>query len=178
MRFHREARRILAIPAIGLAIVAATAACSSGGGNSGSKATASASASSSSASASASASSGNSSAAVAAIKANWAKFISGSSSTSERVSVLENGQKFSSLISAMSALGKTAAAKVTNVQMTSPKQATVTYTVYLGGKPALKNEKGVSVLENGTWKVTDASFCALLALQNGGKPPSICSSAS
>jgi hypothetical protein len=78
----------------------------------------------------------------------------------------------------MSALGTSASAKVSNVQLTSSKQATVTYTVYLGNTAALPNAKGVAVLENGTWKVSDASFCELLTLQNGGKAPSVCSSAS
>jgi hypothetical protein len=78
----------------------------------------------------------------------------------------------------MSALGTSASAKVSAIQLTSPKQATVTYTVYLGNTPALPNAKGVAVLENGTWKVSDASFCELLTLQNGGKAPAVCSSAS
>jgi len=33
------------------------------------------------------------------------------------------------------------------------------------------------VYQNGTWKVGDASFCGLLTLENGGKAPSVCSSA-
>jgi hypothetical protein len=78
----------------------------------------------------------------------------------------------------MSALGSSASAKVSAVKVTSTSQATVTYTVYLGNTAALPNTKGVAVLENGTWKVSDASFCQLLALQNGGKAPSVCSSAS
>jgi hypothetical protein len=78
----------------------------------------------------------------------------------------------------MSAMGNSASAKVASVKLTSPKQATVTYTVYLGKTAALPNAKGVAVLENGAWKVSDASFCQLLTLENGGKPPSVCSSAS
>ena len=49
--------------------------------------------------------------------------------------------------------------------------------VLLGTTPALTNRSGVAVYQNGTWKVGDASFCGLLALENGGKPPSVCSSA-
>ena len=41
----------------------------------------------------------------------------------------------------------------------------------LGTTPALTNQSGPAVYQDGTWKVGDASFCALLALENGGKGP-------
>jgi hypothetical protein len=63
------------------------------------------------------------------------------------------------------------------VTVTSPTQAKVTYSVLLGGTPALKNQPGVAVLQNGIWKVGDQSFCALLTMENNGKAPSVCSSA-
>jgi hypothetical protein len=47
----------------------------------------------------------------------------------------------------------------------------------LGGKPALSNQIGTAVYQDGTWKVGDGSFCQLLALENGGKAPPVCSSA-
>jgi hypothetical protein len=53
----------------------------------------------------------------------------------------------------------------------------VTYNVLLGTTPALTSQSGVAVYQGGTWKVGDASFCGLLALENGGKAPSVCSSA-
>ncbi|HYZ53605.1 MAG TPA: hypothetical protein VE733_08920 [Streptosporangiaceae bacterium] len=62
------------------------------------------------------------------------------------------------------------------MMVTSPTQAKVIYSVLLGGTPALKNQPGVAVLQNGTWKVGDQSFCALLTLENNGKAPSVCSS--
>ena len=74
-------------------------------------------------------------------------------------------------------MASSASATVTKVTVTSPAQATVTYTVLLGTTPALTNQSGVAVYQNGTWKVGDASFCGLLALENGGKAPSVCSSA-
>jgi len=74
-------------------------------------------------------------------------------------------------------MASSASAKVTKVTVTSPAQATVTYNVLLGTTPALTNQSGVAVYQNGTWKVGDASFCGLLALENGGKAPSVCSSA-
>lgn len=175
MRFHREARRVLAAPALGLVLAAAIAACSSS--SSSSSSTPAASPTSAPSSAAPSSGSGTSSATTATIKANWEKFFSGSTPSAERVSLLQNGQTFAKTIGAMSALGSSASAKVSGVQLTSSKQATVTYTVYLGSTAALPNAKGVAVLENGTWKVSDASFCELLTLQNGGKAPSVCTSA-
>lgn len=127
---------------------------------------------------SASAPASGSGASTATITSNWEKFFKGSTPTAERVRLLQNGQAFAKTMSSMSAMGTSASAKVASVKTTSPTKATVTYTVYLGKTPALPNAKGVAVLENGTWKVSDASFCQLLTLENGGKPPSVCSSAS
>ena len=180
MRFHREARRVLLAPALGLVLAAAITACSSSSSSSSSSPATSPStpASPAAAPSSSSAGTGSSSAETATIKSNWEKFFSGTTPTSQRVSLLQNGQTFASTISSMSALGSSASAKVSAVKVTSASQATVTYTVYLGNTAALPNTKGVAVLENGTWKVSDASFCQLLTLQNGGKAPSVCSSAS
>ena len=64
--------------------------------------------------------------------------------------------------------------------VTSPTQAQVTYTILVSGSPVLKNQKGLAVKQNGTWKVGDQSFCALLAMENGGKTsglPKACQSA-
>lgn len=179
MRFHLEARRVLMAPALGLVLAAAITACSSSPSSSSSSgASPSAAASSAAPSSNSGTGVGTSSGATAAIKANWVKFFKGSTPNSERVSLLQNGQAFAKTISAMSGMGSSASAKVSSVKLTSPKQATVTYTVYLGSTAALPNAKGVAVLENGSWKVSDASFCQLLTLQNGGKAPSVCSSAS
>ncbi len=52
----------------------------------------------------------------------------------------------------------------------------MTYDIYLGGKPALSNQTGTAVSQDGTWKVGDVSFCQLLALENGDKAPAVCSS--
>jgi hypothetical protein len=55
-------------------------------------------------------------------------------------------------------------------------QAVVKYTILFGGQPALSNQTGVAVHENGVWKVADSSFCALLTLEDNGKAPPVCSS--
>jgi hypothetical protein len=64
-------------------------------------------------------------------------------------------------------------AKVIGVTVLSPAQAKVTYNILLSGKPVLTNQSGTAVLQDGTWKVGAASFCGLLALQNGGSTKSL-----
>jgi hypothetical protein len=63
----------------------------------------------------------------------------------------------------------TSTAKVDAVDVTSPTTATVTYDILMGGTPALSGQKGEAVKQGGTWLVSVKSFCALLALQAGGK---------
>jgi hypothetical protein len=100
----------------------------------------------------------------------------------KRVSLLQDGQTFASVIrsQAGSGLASSATAKVTKVTVVSPSQAKVTYNILLGGQPALSNQSGVAVKQGGTWKVVVASFCGLLAVENGGKTsglPAACKSA-
>ena len=62
----------------------------------------------------------------------------------------------------------------------SPTQAKVIYSILVGGTPALSNQNGVAVLQNGVWKVGDTSFCGLLIVENSGKTsglPAACQSA-
>jgi hypothetical protein len=163
MRSHLLARRIISAPALGLSLVAALAACGSSGTSSVSPPPATHSPPS----------------ATALITANWEAFFSGKTSAAKKITLLQNGQAFATIIQAQSgsSMATSASAKVTKVTVTSPAQATVAYNILLGTTPALTNQSGMAVYQNGTWKVGDASFCALLALENGGKAPSVCSSA-
>ncbi|HEY7325448.1 MAG TPA: hypothetical protein VH520_11550, partial [Streptosporangiaceae bacterium] len=108
---------------------------------------------------------------VATITTNWEAFFSAKTPVSQRVSLLQDGSQFQSVISAQagSGLASQASAKVTKVTVTSPTQATVKYDILLNGTPALTNQTGTAVLENGTWKVGVTSFCGLLKIENGGK---------
>jgi len=163
MRFHLLACQVIAAPALGLALVAALAACGS----------------SSTSSVSTPPSTHPPASATAMITANWGAFFSGKTSAAAKITLLQNGQSYATIIKAQagSSMASSASAKVTKVTVTSPTQATVTYNVLLGTTPALTNQSGVAVYQNGTWKVGDASFCGLLALENGGKAPSVCGSA-
>jgi hypothetical protein len=180
MRLNLLVRRIAA-PALGLALAATMAACSS----SGSSATASpSSAPPASSAASSPADSGStpslgaaSGDAKAQITTNWEAFFDGKTSAAKKISLLQNGQKFASVINAQagSGLAASAGAKVKAVVVNSPAQATVNYDITLSGATALPNQTGTAVYQDGMWKVGDVSFCQLLKIENGGTAPAVCS---
>jgi hypothetical protein len=189
MRFQLLARRI-AVPVMGLALTTAAAACSSSSSSTAAAPSASSSApapSSSAASPSAPASSPaapSSSAPAAAgggnakaqITTNWEAFFNGQTGAAKKISLLQNGDKFSAIIKAQagSGLASSAGAKVTAVVVNSATSATVSYDITLSGATALPNQTGTAVYENGTWKVGDVSFCQLLKLENNGTAPAAC----
>jgi hypothetical protein len=107
------------------------------------------------------------SAAISAIEANWATFFNAKTPTAKRLTLLENGTEFASVIKAQSGggLASEASSKVTHVTLTGTDQASVTYAILVGGKTALANQHGLAVYQNGVWKVGDTSFCALLKLE-------------
>jgi hypothetical protein len=150
----------------------ALAACSSGGSGNGQSATPTGPATSSapSASSSGTAEPTTGSGAVAAIKANWATFFNAKTSLSGRLALLQDGQKLAAVIKAQSqnTLAATATSKVSSVTLTGTTQASVLYTIYVGGQAALKNKHGVAVYQSGVWKVGLVSFCGLLKLENAG----------
>jgi hypothetical protein len=115
----------------------------------------------------------------AQIKANWISFFSLSTPNSERATLLQNGQQFAPVIAAFSnnPLAKGISVKVSDVKLTGPTTATVTYSLLLAGKPVpgLTNTTGTAVKSGNTWLVGDASFCQLVKL--GGVSPPGCSKA-
>lgn len=106
------------------------------------------------------------------IKKVFTEFFSSSTPASSKVALLQNGKQFAPVIQAQSKspLAAHTSATVSNVTLTGPSTANVTYTILLAGQPALKNAKGTAVKTNGKWQVGDQSFCGLLALQ-GTRPP-------
>jgi hypothetical protein len=178
MRFQPITHRILVLPAAVAAIGLALAGC---GSSSPPKAQ------SSSPPASSPSTGGSSgSSATSAIKKNWVAFFSASTPVSQRVTLLQNGSQFASLISAQAknSLASSASATVTSVSDITSSQATVHYSIDVGGTPALTNQKGVAVNQGGSWKVGTSSFCGLLQLEKSSgliklpSIPSACSSAS
>jgi glucose/arabinose dehydrogenase len=127
--------------------------------------------------ASPSASSGSSSTAAdkQQITANWQAFFNAKTPVAKRVSLLQDGSAFATIIKSQagSGLAATATAQVTKVTVITSSEAEVTYSILVGGTPELKNQKGTAVLQAGTWKVGVTSFCGLLALENGGSTSSL-----
>ena len=164
------------------AVGGAMAACGSGGSSSSAPSTSP----STSAAATPAASSSSSSTALAGdektIAANWTAFFNPKTPVAQRVSLLQDGSEFASIIQAQAGGGLAAAAsaQVTKVTVISTTQAGVTYNILLDGQPALKSQSGTAVFQDGTWKVGVTSFCNLLSLENSGnssKLPAACKSA-
>jgi hypothetical protein len=162
MRFRHSARRIFMAPALGLALAAAVAACSSGGSSSTTPPATSSSTVTPTTSSTSSASSSGST--VATITANWEAFFSSATPNAKRVELLQNGSTFSAAVSAFSKspLASAVSAKVDSVTVTSATQANVKYDLTAAGQSVESGATGVAVLEDGVWKVGDASFCGLL----------------
>ena len=105
-------------------------------------------------------------AATTQIKANWKKFFDPASSSADKQAVLENGDKMGPVLKAFSGdkRGGQVQAVVQKVEFTSATQATVTYSLTLNGATALPNASGTTVQQDGTWKVSVNTLCALVAL--------------
>ncbi|MFJ8113243.1 hypothetical protein [Streptomyces sp. NPDC096132] len=140
------------------------AACSDDdGGNGASSPSASATPAPTSAAASAPA---DAAAAEQQVRRNWQKFFDPATSTEDKVAVLENGRMMGPVLQAFGGdqRGGQVAAEVEKVEFTSPTEATVTYTLTLDGATALPNASGKAVLQDGTWKVSVTTLCALVEL--------------
>lgn len=177
MRLDLLARRAFTI-AVGLVIAVTVAACGSGSSSSAGTRSSSASSSSTTSSPPATGTATTGSAgAITQVKANWEEFFNGKTPSATKVSLLQNGQKYATVIKAQagSALAGETAAKVTAAVLNSATTATVSYDITLNGTTALPNQTGTAVLEGSVWKVGDVSFCNLLKLENNGTAPAVCS---
>lgn len=116
--------------------------------------------------------SANLTSAKAQIERTWTAFFAGSTPAAEKIRLLQKGVRFAPVITAQSRspLAQQTKATVTSVTLQSPTRAKVTYTITVAGQPALKHQIGTAVRVDGTWKVSDRSFCGLLSLQ-GSAPP-------
>jgi hypothetical protein len=149
----------------------ALTACGSNGGGSGSTTPPTGGSSTPQSSAPAGGEPASGSGAVAAIKKNWTTFFSAKTPTKRRIGLLQDGNMLAKVIKAQSgsSLAAAASAKVSHVTLTGTNQASVMYSIYVGGQAALPNQSGVAVYQDGVWKVGLVSFCALLKIENAGK---------
>jgi hypothetical protein len=111
-------------------------------------------------------------AAEAEIRQNWQKFFDPKTSTEEKQAVLENGDRMGPVLQAFSGdeRGGQVQAKVTKVEFTSATGADVTYTLTLKGATALPDASGSAVEQDGTWKVSAKTLCALVQLSGNASP--------
>ena len=65
--------------------------------------------------------------------------------------------------------GQQMSAVVKDVTFTSPTEATVTYDLMINGQAVLAGSTGKAVKVDGTWKVSQLTFCTLTALAASGK---------
>jgi hypothetical protein len=113
---------------------------------------------------------------TAAITSAWQTFFAGTTPAARKIALLQNGRRFAGVIKAQasSSLAQASQAKVTAVTLVSPTKADVTYSILEGGQVALPDQKGQAVRVGGVWKVSAASFQALVKLEQGqaGASPS------
>jgi hypothetical protein len=162
MQLHPIASRGRTVPLLGLIVVASVSACSSSSSSSPpppTPATSTAAATASSTAAPGTASD------VAQITTDWNAFFTKGTPASKRVQLLQNGSQFSSVVTAWVAnpLLAGAASKVDSVTLTSGTQATVKYDLTAIGTPVVApGTSGTAILQDSTWKVSDATFCGLI----------------
>ncbi|GAB89691.1 hypothetical protein [Gordonia rhizosphera] len=152
--------RALAMCAGAIMVVGVAAGCSS---DSDSDSSASSAAAASSASATADA------ATTQEITDNFVTFFNGQTPPAERAALITDGAAFEPVLQGLTqnpqSMQTTAAVK--SVTMTDVGHADVTFDLLLQGTPVLPDQLGQSVNEDGTWKVSAATFCALLSVQGG-----------
>ncbi|MDN0195894.1 hypothetical protein [Streptomyces sp. S.PNR 29] len=104
------------------------------------------------------------------IRQNWEKFFDPATSLQDKQDLLENGDRMAPVLQAFSGdeRGGQVRAKVTKVEFTSATGANVTYTLTLKGATALPNASGTAVEQDGVWKVSTKTLCALVQMSGNG----------
>lgn len=106
------------------------------------------------------------------VRANWEKFFDPEVSLKDKESVLENGPKMRAVLKGFSGdkRGEQVAAKVGKVAFAAADEAEVTYALTLKGATALPDASGTAVDDDGTWKVSVKTLCALVKLSGNASP--------
>jgi hypothetical protein len=118
---------------------------------------------------------------VRQIKHAYETFFNGKTAVSTSEALLQNGPKLKATLAAQakSPTAKVLSAKVTKVARApgnaNPNVAQATFILLQNGQQLLPPTPGYAVLDHGKWKVSAATFCQLLQLQNSA--PKQCSKA-
>lgn len=109
------------------------------------------------------------------IRQNWEKFFDPQTPVDEKKKLLQNGELLGPVLEVFSGDNRAGQVKaqVTGIAFTSPTEADVTFTLTLKGATALPDASGVAVDDDGTWKVSAKSLCALVQLSGDESPPDI-----
>jgi hypothetical protein len=109
--------------------------------------------------------------AKAAITTTWTKFFDYSTPEATRLALLQDGTKYSSVISSLTHLLPAGAqATVQGVKATGATAAEVTYSLRDSAGPLESGLTGAAVEVGGKWLVSSATFCGLVTLA-GAKCP-------
>jgi hypothetical protein len=106
------------------------------------------------------------------IEENWTTFFSPDSDADAKLAVLEDGEAMRPLMVAFSddKRWKQVGAEVTSVEFDSAEEAEVTYDIALKGETVVPGATGVSVLQDGTWKVSKKAICTLIEMSGSPGP--------
>lgn len=109
--------------------------------------------------------------AITQVAANWKAFFSSAQTAAHENQLLQNGHAFAELLAAQAKSGQFGGttAGVSKVTLISPRRARVIFSVCVSGSPVILSKRGLAVWQDGSWRVSDASFCDLLALEYPGK---------
>jgi hypothetical protein len=117
-------------------------------------------------------------AAEAEITENWETFLRSGTPKAAAVGLLENGDQLGAALKKAAQedeeTGGERSATVKTIIFTSPTRANVTYELHAAGQ--ILNSAGEAVLQDGVWKVSEATFCTLVVLGNGSRPVKGCPS--
>lgn len=109
----------------------------------------------------------------AAIKASWEGFFRAGGTVESHTSLLEDGDQFTAELTKAAKDPAAQGLKATLLTASvSGERADVTYDLVSGaGVTVLPGAQGVAVQQNGSWKVSKATYCTLVALQDPGPHP-------
>lgn len=111
---------------------------------------------------------------TAAVSKSYETFFDYKTPTATVATLLQDGAEFTTEIASNAKLAaqQKVTVKVATVTVVTASTAKVSFDLFLNGSPALQKTSGYAVLENGTWKVSGATFCALLGMNNAH--PAVC----
>jgi hypothetical protein len=103
----------------------------------------------------------------------YQRFFDGTAPVQTKVNLLQRGPEFVQVMQQQAAgpLARSSGVKVTKVVRSTENSAAVTFSVLLDGKPVLPDQHGGAVFEDGVWKISASTYCALLSLQQLTAPP-------